>query len=66
MWEDPIVVDVRRVRQELSAKFDFDVAAIFDDLRNRQINAGKRLVRLEEESGSDNLTQQRTQSVAPD
>jgi hypothetical protein len=45
-WEDPIVADVRRIREDLSAKFDFDLAAIFADLRARQSSAGDRLVRL--------------------
>ena len=46
-WEDPIVAEVRRIREELSAKFDFDVPAIFADLRARQSQAGERLVRAE-------------------
>jgi len=46
-WEDPIVADVRRTREELSARFDFDLAAIFADIRTRQGSAGERLVRLE-------------------
>jgi hypothetical protein len=44
MWEDPIVSEVRRIREELSERFDFDVAAIFADLRKRQTLLGKRLV----------------------
>lgn len=44
MWEDPIVADVRRAREELSARFDFDVKAIFADIRHRQTALGKRLV----------------------
>lgn len=47
MWEDPIVDDVRKIRQDLSARLNFDLAAIFDDLRNRQADVGDRLVRLE-------------------
>jgi hypothetical protein len=43
-WEDPIVSDVRRVREELSDRFDFDVKAIFADIRNRQAALGRRLV----------------------
>jgi len=46
-WEDPIVADVRRTREELSARFDFDLGAIFADIRNRQVKLGDRLVRLE-------------------
>ncbi|NOX53632.1 MAG: hypothetical protein GXP27_04190 [Planctomycetes bacterium] len=45
MWEDPIVADVRRVRDELCAKFNYDVKAIFEDMRQRQATVGDRLVR---------------------
>ena len=45
-WEDPIVAEVRRIREELSAKFNFDLPAIFADIRSRQASAGDRLVRL--------------------
>jgi len=44
MWEDPIVSDVRRTREELSARFDFDVKAIFADIQNRQATLGRPLV----------------------
>ena len=44
MWEDPIVSEVRRAREQLSAKFGFDVKAIFADLRNRQAAHGDRLI----------------------
>jgi hypothetical protein len=45
MWEDPIVAEVRQTRERLSAQFDFDVKAIFADLRRRQTALGERLVR---------------------
>lgn len=48
MWEDPIVSDVRRVREELAARFDFDVKAIFADIRQRQTLLGERLVSRKE------------------
>jgi len=44
MWEDPIVSEVRRMREKLSAPFGFDVKAIFADLRRRQAALGGRLV----------------------
>lgn len=44
-WEDPIVAEVRKIREELSAKFNYDAAAIFADIRARQASAGERLVR---------------------
>jgi hypothetical protein len=44
MWEDPIVAEVRRIREQLSEQFDYDVKAIFADLRQRQAALGARLV----------------------
>jgi hypothetical protein len=44
MWEDPIVAEVRAIREKLAAKFGFDVKAIFADLRRRQGSLGGRLI----------------------
>ena len=48
MWEDPIVAEVHRIREQLAAQFDFDVHAMFADMRNRQAALGSRLVSLAE------------------
>ena len=45
MWEDPIVQEVREIRKELSARFNFDVHAIFEDLRKKQTATGSKLMR---------------------
>ena len=47
MWEDAIVEEVRRAREQLSAEFGFDIHAIFADLRKRQNALGDRLVTWE-------------------
>jgi len=44
MWEDPIVAEVHQVREQLAAQFNFDVKAIFADMRRRQTALGGRLV----------------------
>lgn len=44
MWDDPIVAEVREIREKLAAKFGFDVKAIFADLRKRQGSLGGRLI----------------------
>jgi hypothetical protein len=57
MWEDPIVAEVDRAREMLAAKFNFDVEAIFADIRKRQAALGERLVpqrtRTEPEAEAD-------------
>ena len=44
MWEDPIVAEVHRIREQLAAQFDFDVKEMFADMRKRQAALGTRLV----------------------
>ena len=45
MYDDPIVDEVRKRRERLAEKHNFDVGAIFEDLRKRQGTLGKRLMR---------------------
>ena len=45
MWEDPIVAEVHRAREQLAAQCNFDVAAFFSGLRKRQAALAGRLVR---------------------
>ena len=55
MGEDPIVSEVRRIREQLARKFNFDLHAIFEDLRDRQTSVGSRLVRRPKKSRVDHL-----------
>ena len=54
-WDDPIVSEVRRIREELAAKFNFDVGVIFEDMRKRQATLGSRLVRHKKEDEGEQL-----------
>lgn len=46
MWQDPIVEEVRRYRQEYAARFNHDLKAICRDLRERQQKSGRKVVLL--------------------
>lgn len=59
MYDDPIVNEVRKTRERLAEKHNFDVGAIFEDLRMRQAKLGKRLVHRERQKIAE-------QAVAPD
>jgi hypothetical protein len=50
MWEDPIVAEVHRIRKEIAAKYNFDMAAYFADVQLRQVALGDRLVRQKKRS----------------
>jgi len=45
-FEDPIVAEVRRYREEHSAKFNHDIQAILADLKERERTSGRTYVRL--------------------
>ena len=57
---DPIIAEVRAIRQAYAARFDYDVEAIFRDIRARQEASGREYVQLaprrEESAGQDRKT----------
>jgi hypothetical protein len=44
MWEDPIVEEVRQIREKHAANFDFDLDKIFADLKEKQIELHHKVV----------------------
>ena len=46
MQKDPIVEEVRRVRQAHAARFNYDLKAIVQDLRQKQEKSGHQYIRL--------------------
>lgn len=42
---DPIIAEVRAVRDEYAARFDYDIGRMFRDLQARQNASGRRYVR---------------------
>jgi multidrug resistance efflux pump len=65
MWDDPIVSEVREVREQLARQFDFDVHRTFADLRKRQILLGSKLVRRQKREKADQATASAQHSIAP-
>ena len=45
-WESPIVLEVRKVKERLAAKFNFDVDVMLRDLMERQKTSGHRYIDL--------------------
>ena len=46
MWNDPIVEEVRKIRQKHAAKFKYDLAAICRDLKQQERKGGRKVVSL--------------------
>jgi hypothetical protein len=47
MTGDPIVDEVRAIREELAARFDFDIRKIVEDAQRRQATSQSRVVSFE-------------------
>lgn len=45
MWKDPIVEETHRRREELAARFNYDIKAIGAELRRQQKAQGSKSVR---------------------
>ena len=43
-WSDPIVDEVRRARDAYAARFNYDLRAIYRDLKEQEKRSGRRLV----------------------
>ena len=52
MIEDPIVAEVRRARDEILRKFNYDRRALFEDVRKRQAEGGRQKQNSDGPSGT--------------
>jgi hypothetical protein len=46
MWSDEIVEEVRKVREEYAARFDYDLEAIFIDVQQQEEKSQREVVAL--------------------
>jgi hypothetical protein len=46
MWQDPIVAETRKLRDEYASQFNYDADAIFEDLMEKQAAHPERVVSL--------------------
>ena len=44
MWEDPIVEETRKLRDEYAAQFGYDLDAMFRDLKEQEKQGGREVV----------------------
>ena len=51
MWKDEIVEEIHRIREEYAKSFNYDLNAIFADLRKKQQESGREVVTLSRKPG---------------
>ena len=46
MWEDPIVARLHKIREEHAREFNFDLQAIYRDLKEEEAKSGRKIISL--------------------
>jgi hypothetical protein len=46
MWKDEVVEEIHRIREEYAKSFNYDLDAIFADLRKKKAESGREVVNL--------------------
>ena len=46
MWRDEIIEEVRKTRDEYAAKFDYDLDAIYKDIKKQEKKSQRKVVSL--------------------
>lgn len=46
MWKDPIVEDIRKFREAHAKKFNYDLNAIYQDLKKQEQESKRKIVSL--------------------
>lgn len=49
MYQDKIVEEIHRIRQEYSQSFNHDLKALFADLQKQQVESGRTVVNLSQQ-----------------
>jgi hypothetical protein len=53
MWEDEILEELHKIREEHAKSFNYDFKAIFADWRKKQVASGRKLVSLQQKQPSN-------------
>jgi hypothetical protein len=51
MWKDEIVEEIHRIREAYAKSFNYDLDAIFEDLRKKEAESGREVVSLSRKPG---------------
>lgn len=51
MWKDVIVEEIHQIREEYAKSFNYDLDAIFTDLRKKEAQSGREVVNLTRKPG---------------
>lgn len=66
MYQDAIVQEIHRIREEYSRSFNHNLKALFADLQKQQAESGRRVVNLSRKRGLTTRWSGRTRDLGED
>jgi hypothetical protein len=66
MWEDEIVKEIHQIREAYAKSFNYDLDAIFEDLRKKEAESGREVVSLSRRRGLTTRWSGRTRDLGED
>ena len=56
---DPIVEEIHKIRKDFAEKFDYDVDAMFEDLRKKQTQSKRKIVSFAKDKNTRQATDEK-------
>ncbi len=66
MYQDAIVEEIHRIREEYSRSFNHDLKALFADLQRQQAESGRKVVNLSRKHGQTTRWSKRVKDFSSD
>lgn len=66
MWQDEIVEEIHQIREAYAKSFNYDLDAIFEDLRKKEAESGREVVSLSHKRGLTKRWSGRTRDIGDD
>ncbi|AFY60669.1 hypothetical protein [Synechococcus sp. PCC 6312] len=66
MWQDEIVEEIHQIREAYAKSFNYDLDAIFEDLRKKEAASGREVVSLSRKRGLKTRWSGQTRDIGRD
>jgi hypothetical protein len=66
MWKDEIVEEIYQIREAYAKSFNYDLDAIFEDLRKKEAESGREVVSLSRKPGLTTRWSGRARDIGED
>jgi hypothetical protein len=66
MWKDEIIEEIHQIREAYAKSLNYDLDAIFEDLRKKEAESGRKVVSLSRKPGLKTRWSERARDLGED